>query len=41
MILQMLRSLYRYIRYYRHDDYVSDKWINEFKRGDKSSIIII
>lgn len=40
MMFSLLRELYRYIKYYRYDDYVSDKWLNEFKQGDKSSLII-
>jgi hypothetical protein len=38
MIIKFIREIYRYFRYYRHDMYVSHKWLEDLERGDKKGI---
>lgn len=34
--MRIIKWIYRYFRYYRHDVYVSDRWISEAKRKTNS-----
>lgn len=36
--MKLLRFLWRYFWYYRHDVYVSQGWIKELDRVDRDSI---
>lgn len=38
--MKFLRNLYRWFRYYRHDDYVSSEWLIELENGHKDDLII-
>lgn len=39
MIARFIRGIYRYFKYYRHDDIMSSEWMEELRKGNKNSII--
>jgi len=38
--MNFLTKLYLYIRYYRHEQYVSSEWLHEFDMGWKDDLIV-
>lgn len=38
--MRFIRMIYRYIKYTRHDVYMTSKWLQDFDAGYKDSLII-
>lgn len=39
-MIKLIREVYRYFRYYRKDEYLSDSWLDDLNAGRKDNIII-